>query len=86
MASRLNARLQNLEAAAARAAEFDHQRFMQAQREFGLPLPSGSDLNEGLRRLQDCLARCKSATFEEQQEILGEFRAWVDSEHERCKA
>lgn len=78
-------RLEALERAATLAAIHYQESFARAQAEYGLPLPEGSDIHDGLRRLQDCLARCKDATADERNSIMDGFKAWVLSEHERCK-
>jgi hypothetical protein len=68
-----------------RAAAMDHRltMFERARQELGLPLPTESDHDEGLKLLQDCLSRCKDATPDAQMEIMGEFKNWVAAEHER---
>jgi hypothetical protein len=78
-------RLARLEHTAALAAIEYQKRFEDAQAMLGLPLPAGADIQEGLRRLQSCLQRCKEVTADGRDLILGEFRTWVQSEHERCK-
>lgn len=79
----LTRRLENLEHIA--RTEYA-ERFLDAQRMFGLPLPASSNINEAVRRMKKTLRAIRALPPDDvvrANEIAEELRNWVKSEHER---
>jgi len=76
-------RLAKLEQAAAERERAYWLRYEASQRALGLPLPPGADIDEGVRRIRDCLQRTIGKSADEQAAIMSEFRSWVDEQRER---